>query len=262
MLAGSASSPTCIPSLTPLPLLSPSFISVLPFLVLQVKSDRLVIEDGALDLAASATGQNRFILEDIDFESSVPRVTLTRYTVDVATGAFSKRPLSPRHVEFPSVAPSVRGRKHRYIYCAPGVKADGVSPQAGVLKVDAEDPAGSQVWLPEPHQFCGESIFQPRDGGTAEDDGYVLTLCFDGREGSSALLVLDAKHVDRGPVARVPIPDALQSGIAEGAAIAGPGHGLHGTWAPGLAPTLAEVQQAERGRAAIPARFLTDTTPS
>jgi carotenoid cleavage dioxygenase-like enzyme len=227
-----------------------------------VRSDRLVADDHALNPDPSKAGQNRFILEDIDYETGVPRVTLTRYTVDVAARSFSKRPLSPRHVEFPSVAGSVRGKKHRYIYCSPGAKANTVSPQAGVLKVDAEDPAGSQVWLPEPHQFCGESIFQRREGGTVEDDGYLLTLCFDGKRGSSSLLVLDAQHVDRGPVARVPIPDALQAGVPEGAAIAGPGHGLHGTFAPGLVPSLADVQQAERGRAAIPARFLTDGTPS
>lgn len=86
----------------------------------------------------------------------------------------------------------------------------------------------------------------------------MLRLYFYGKQGSSALLVLDAQNVDRGPVARVPIPDALQSGIVEGATISGPGHGLHGTWAPGLALSRAEVQEAERARSAILARFLTD----
>ena len=150
----------------------------------------------AADAALRGEG-NRFILEDIDYARDVPRVTLMRYEVDLEHGSFTQRVLSPRHVEFPSVAPAVRGRPHRYVYSSPGPAADGVSPQSGVLKTDTADAARSQIWLPPPHQFCGEVLFTPRrkcgeeedaaggergGGGGAddEDDGYLLTLCFDG----------------------------------------------------------------------------------
>ena len=54
-------------------------------------------------------------------------------------------------------------------------------------------------------------IFTPRagseDAAAEEDDGYLLTTCFDGRTGTSSLLVLDARNVAAGPVARVPLSD-------------------------------------------------------
>jgi len=43
------------------------------------------------------------------------------------------------------------------------------------------------------------------------------------------------------------------------AAIAGPGHGVHATFVPGLAPTLyVEVQEAEDHRGQLGSRFLSD----
>lgn len=155
-----------------------------------------------------------------------------------------------------------RARPPTQVYTTPGGSAAAVSPQAGVLKTDVEDVSRSQIWLPEPHQFCGEVLFTPRPAGSAEDDGYLLTLCFDGKEGTSSLLVLDAAHVDRGPIARVPLSAATDAAgaqwLEDGAAISGPGHGLHATWVSGLAPSLGQVQSAEASRGIRNARFLSD----
>jgi len=82
----------------------------------------------------------------MDYEKDVPLTTLARYVVNPATEAFEKRLLSSRHVEFPSVSPLVSTKKHRYVYVSAGAKADGSSPTAGVLKVDTDDAALSQVY--------------------------------------------------------------------------------------------------------------------
>jgi carotenoid cleavage dioxygenase-like enzyme len=194
----------------------------------------------------------------------VPRVTLMRYRVDLRGGSFRTEVLSPRHVEFPSVAPAVEGKRHRYVYTTPGPSLDEVSPQAGVLKTDCDQPSESQIWLPEPHQYCGEVLFTPRAASEvvpstplAEDDGYLLTLCFDGRLGTSDLLVFNAQKVDDGPICRLPVSDPNES-LEDGAQIAGPGHGLHATFLPGMAPSLEQVQAAEARRGMMNARFLGD----
>ena len=204
-------------------------------------------------------GGNRFLIEDLDYERDVPRTDLVRYTVDLRRRTFSKRPLSTRHVEFPSVAAAVSGRPHRYVYSTPGPSAAGVSPQAGVLKTDTVDASRSQIWLPREYEFCGEVIFTPRPEPQSEDDGYLLTLCYNGREGTSTMLAFDARGVDAGPIARVPLTtEADGDALPADAAIAGPGHGLHATFVPGLAPTLREVQDAETRRGQTDARFLSD----
>ena len=204
--------------------------------------------------------QTRFLLEEHDYEGETPRATLVRYTVHLESGQVTKSALSPRHVEFPSVAPAVAGARHRYIYSTPGASVDVVTPQRGVLKTDTLDASRSQMWMPPtPYEYCGEAIFTPRARGRSEDDGYLLTLCFDGRDGTSSLLVLDALDVAAGPIARVAVSDATDaSELPADATIAGPGHGLHATFVPSLVPTLEEVQAAEAGRRQRSAAFLAD----
>ncbi len=92
-----------------------------------------------------------------------------------------------------------------------------------------------QVWMPLPHQFCGEPCFAPRAAATAasaEDDGYILTLVTDGRAGTCELVALDAAAVAAGPVARLDLGVNLP-------------HGLHGCWAPDARPSAAELDDAK-----------------
>ena len=203
---------------------------------------------------------DRNFFEDVDFERDAPRTDLVRYTLDLKSRSYARRALSTRHLEYPSVAPSVSGLRHRFVYTTAGSNAEGVTPVASVLKTDTEDASKSQIWLARPFEYCGEVSFTPRAGSTAEDDGYLLTICYDGRAGTSALLVLDARRVADGPIARVPLSLAEEEGgePLPSDAIAGPGHGVHATFVPGLAPTLHEVQEAEEHRGRLGSRFLSD----
>jgi all-trans-8'-apo-beta-carotenal 15,15'-oxygenase len=58
-------------------------------------------------------------------------------------------------------------------------------------------------WACLPHQFIGETNFVPRKGApanAAEDDGYLMTLLFDGKEDKSSLLIFDAKDIQQGAI--------------------------------------------------------------
>ena len=227
------------------------------------KINRWIRDDSSLKRAKRGHkgDADRNFFEDVDFERDAPRTDLVRYTLDLKSRSYARRALSTRHLEYPSVAPSVSGRRHRFVYTTAGSNAEGVTPVASVLKTDTEDASKSQIWLARPFEYCGEVSFTPRAGSTAEDDGYLLTICYDGRAGTSALLVLDARRVADGPIARVPISLAEEEGgepLPVDAAIAGPGHGLHATFVPGLAPTLHEVQEAEEHRGRLGSRFLSD----
>lgn len=268
-------------------------------------------EEAAREEARAALLQEPTLLaeaEAMDYERGTPRTSLQCYSVDLEQRSFTKRELSPFHIEFPTgtepavfaishcassaltavlcvplaVAPSVAGKAHRYVYSTAGASATVVTPQRGILKTDTLDMSRSQLWLPPtPCEYCGEPIFTPRStaregqsgvneeipsaaeevsGSSAEDDGYLLTLCFDGSSGTSSLLVLDARNVGAGPIARVPVSEEADlAHLPEDAEIAGPGHGLHGTFVSGLAPDLATVRAAEEARARAGGRFLSDT---
>ena len=59
----------------------------------------------------------------------------------------------------------------------------------------------------------------PRDGSSAEDDGYVLTLISDTRNDRSECWVLDAADIAAGPLAKIALPARISAGT-------------HACWAP------------------------------
>ncbi|MEJ2761572.1 MAG: carotenoid oxygenase family protein, partial [Gammaproteobacteria bacterium] len=60
----------------------------------------------------------------------------------------------------------------------------------------------------------------PRGKEAPEGDGYIIGLCNRYVEKRTDLLVMDAQHLDEGPIATVKLPFALRNGI-------------HGHWVPG-----------------------------
>ena len=60
-------------------------------------------------------------------------------------------------------------------------------------------------------------MFVGRDGGTAEDDGWLMTFVHDVPNETAELVVLDAQDFDRGYVAQVPLPRRVP-------------FGFHGNW--------------------------------
>ena len=55
-----------------------------------------------------------------------------------------------------------------------------------------------QPALPAAAPWPQEPIFVPRPGGTAEDDGWVMTLVYDANEQRTRLAILDARNLSGG----------------------------------------------------------------
>ena len=68
-----------------------------------------------------------------------------------------------------------------------------------------------------PDTVTGEAVFVPAQGGTAEDDGWLLTITTRRDRSASQLLVLDATDVAGRPVAAVTLPRGVPAGF-------------HGSW--------------------------------
>ena len=73
------------------------------------------------------------------------------------------------------------------------------------------------VWSAAPRGFVSEPLMVPRPGATAEDDGWVLCLVWNGARCASDLVILDAASMAE--VAVLELPLAVP-------------HGLHGSFAP------------------------------
>ena len=64
-------------------------------------------------------------------------------------------------------------------------------------------------------------MFAPRDGCASEDDGYLICFVHDEAQQQSECLIIDARQVAAGPVARIIMPFRVPYGFHAGWVSAG-----------------------------------------
>ncbi|WP_171164503.1 carotenoid oxygenase family protein [Streptomyces sp. I05A-00742] len=146
---------------------------------------------------------------------------LERWTVDPTAGTVLRSRLDDRAVEFPRVDPRRLTAEHRYGYAVhEPLGEDRGGFGVGLLKYDLERGTCDE-WPVPPGGDVGEGVFVPAAPEAAEDDGWVLAYAFDPERGATDLLVLAARDLAAGPVARVHLPVRVPVGA-------------HGNWIPDL----------------------------
>ena len=141
---------------------------------------------------------------------------LWRFQFDLKTQQVVPQLVDPRCCEFPVVHPARVGRPNRYTYMGAAHAPSGNVPLQAILKQDWET-GDRLLWSAAPHGFVSEPVFVPRPNSTIEDDGWVLTLVFDGQQERSELVILDAPTLQ--PVARLKLKHHVP-------------YGLHGSFTP------------------------------
>lgn len=149
------------------------------------------------------------------------RPTLHRWVLDLDAGTVTDEELDDRSGDFPRIAPANETRPGRYGYLAISASKDAFDGGFdGLAKYDLATGTKQEHLLPEGVQ-CGEAVFAPDPGGSAEDDGWVLDLVVDKATRDTELWVLDAHDVTAAPVAKVKMPRRVPAGF-------------HGSWFPGI----------------------------
>ena len=147
------------------------------------------------------------------------RPTLDRWTIDLAAGKVLEERIDDRAQEFPRVDDRVVGRRHDIGYSAHVGWEDGIR-YGTLLKHDLR--AGTAVEHTfGPGQESSEGVFVPASADAAEDEGWVLSVVYDGERDGSDLVILDATDFAGPPVATVTLPQRVP-------------FGFHGNWAPEL----------------------------
>ena len=85
-----------------------------------------------------------------------------------------------------------------------------------ILKIDWET-GERKAHSFAPHGFISEPIFVPKPNATAEDEGWILTLVYNGKNHHSTLAILDAQNIEGEAVALLHLKHHIP-------------YGLHGSW--------------------------------
>jgi len=127
------------------------------------------------------------------------------YEFDLATGKCRERQLSDRPAEFPRIDDRLVGYENRFGYAVTDrPAAESVWEKTFTSLVKYDRTGGRSVYhaLPE-GRWAGEPVFAPRADDSAEDDGFVLALVYDGPTERSCLQIHDARNFGAEPLARL-----------------------------------------------------------
>lgn len=152
---------------------------------------------------------------EVDFER-IPEGLLERFTLDPVAGSVSRERLSERTCEFAMVNPRNVGLEARFAWMAVAERPSGNDPLQALLKRDLHT-GEVREWSAAPRGFVSEPVMVPRPGASAEDDGWLLCVVWNGARCSSDLVILDAASMAE--VAVLELPLAIP-------------HGLHGSFVP------------------------------
>jgi carotenoid cleavage dioxygenase len=134
------------------------------------------------------------------------------WAIDLDTGTVTSRQADDRSGEFPRINDARATRQHRFAYnCLPNSR-DFDFDFNGVVKYDLETDTDETLTYGE-HAVSGEHVFAADPDGRAEDDGWLLSLVTDRQTEQSELVVVDARHLSAGPVARVQLPRRVPLGF-------------------------------------------------
>lgn len=140
------------------------------------------------------------------------QANLYRWTFDLETGAVDEGPLDEENAEFPMINDAYLGTKNRWAYLS-RIPFEIPATFDGLLKYDLDTGSIVSRFDYAPGVFGSEAAFAPREGGTEEDDGYLVTIATDTNDWTSACLVFDAKDLAAGPRARVKLPGRVPAGF-------------------------------------------------
>jgi carotenoid cleavage dioxygenase-like enzyme len=113
--------------------------------------------------------------------------------------------------EFPIINTQKMGLQNRYSYNCRFAHNSELLFDA-LIKYDYQKNSNKHYEYGE-HRFGSEAAFAPRTNAQSEDDGYLVTFVYDGRNDTSVLEIIDAQNFEKGAVAKIHIPQRVPIGF-------------------------------------------------
>ena len=136
-----------------------------------------------------------------------------RYWIDLDAGKAGWEPIDDMLGEMCRVNDDRTGVRTDCLYMSAFTRDGAIAGDFDtIVKYDtAADTRTS--WYSGETGHVGENVFAPDPDGSAEDDGWILNSTHDSGSGQSEVVVLDARDIAAGPIARVQIPQRMPFGF-------------------------------------------------
>lgn len=139
---------------------------------------------------------------------------LYEWRINLETGSILERTLSDIPCDFTRVNDDYACHKTRYVYA--GIfNTERAFTFDGIMKYDNETGV-TQAFKYGPNRHGGEAVFAPKVGSSCEDDGYLVCFVHDEATNQSECLIIDAQHLEAGPVATIIMPFRVPYGFHAG----------------------------------------------
>jgi carotenoid cleavage dioxygenase len=163
-------------------------------------------------------------IHDPDAKEKPPFGERWSFDLSSAEDRFSIRRLIPHIGEMPVIDPRFAMQRARHFWFGTHNTALGPMLEWGPKGppftclghyIDHGDEAADKLnfWYAGPNSAPEEPCFVPRNADAPEGDGWLLTMVGRRAENRTDLVVLDALHIDRGPVAVVKFPCRVHEGF-------------------------------------------------
>jgi carotenoid cleavage dioxygenase len=146
-----------------------------------------------------------------------PKSFAWRWTIDLTKGTVAHAPLDDIYEEFPRIDDRRSTLKNRFSYTLGLEEPPGNEP-ISLIKRELET-GKTEIREYRPGVVPSEAVFVPRQGGTAEDDGWIMTYVTDLAVERTDFVIYHAQALTSDPVAVVKLP--VRVPIA-----------FHGSWIP------------------------------
>lgn len=134
------------------------------------------------------------------------------WSIDLASGSVTDAQTDDRSGEFPRVNDDLATRHTRFGYTALARSWEFEFDFHGVVKYDLENSTAQEHFYAET-EVSGEHVFAADPAGTAEDDGWLLSVVTERTTERSHLAVLDARDLSMGEIARIELPRRVPLGF-------------------------------------------------
>lgn len=172
-----------------------------------------VIMDGCISLnpkmpaVGDTTDLDVKIMHHLDKHNTQTR--LYRWRFNMKTGKTSEAFIDQEVIEFPVCRNDYKGYKYQYVYAS--LFEAGTWNMMGLKKYNLESNKHER-YIYGDNRYGGEVHVAKKINAVDEDDAYIITFVQDLNLDRSECVIIDAKNITAGPVARIILPERITAG--------------------------------------------------